>query len=191
MPALLKFPKASINNPVAKFEEVTKGLLSDDIFMGEGIGPIGNKSFFFSHVIQTRSDFSLRPKKRQFESAAKIADHIQDDSSLIQFDAYLYGKRGQRDRVYLGLLETQAETRRQPAAFAISEPFQVFDFVVMENVSVRTDPQIRYGPRGKARYIASITIRPISILGAEKSENPTRPVNSGSNAAASAQSVTP
>ena len=191
MPALLKFPKASINNPVAKFEEVTKGLLSDDIFMGEGIGPLGNKGFFFSHVVQTRSDFTLRLSDRQIEKNKTIADHVSDDSSVIQFDAYLYGKRGQRDRVYLGLLETQAETRRQPAAFAISEPFQVFDFVVMENVSVRTDPQIRYGPRGKARYIASITIRPISILGAEKSENPTRPVNSGSKAAASVDGIVP
>ena len=179
--ALLKVKPNSIGvGPNSHPQAITRSVLgSDTAFIQsemQGVGIVSG-GFFFNFVTSSGVQWGTKASERNIEKGVLTHDHVHDTGGIVNLQANLYGPPGKRDNLYHALKRIQQELRKTTGSLAISEPFDVFPFVVLEKLDVSTHKNLNY--RVPAWYICNMTFRPVSPQGSEDGQDDTAPIDKG------------
>lgn len=184
MPALLKLESGAAQLPSVH------GLDLSGKSQGEGVGVIDG-GFFFYFVTRTSPDHRVKGWKRTIEKGVMTHDHADDDDDYLVLDVHLFGTHSQRNHLYNALVNIQQELRKSPGSLVTSDPFAVFDSVILERYQPDTDTDIKYGHTGKAWFTTKLIFRKMNVAGAADSTGSNGGSAGGSSGTKTLPSVPP
>jgi len=131
----------------------------------------------FKDVENVRHRARQRLEERATELGTVFHDHVQEETTEISANVWLFGNYTERNAQFQLLQQLKRFSKAQPLPLVCQEPFLVIDEAVLEEPETELDPEIAYGNH-RAWLLVTLRFR-IPHRRAVSAPSPLQPTDAG------------